>query len=85
MNKLMIRGAALFFLLIVSQHVFARGWMGAAACIPGDMKSLLFRIPATGVLLKMHITQKGSLLKPALRKIIREMIHRLYRSLVIMK
>lgn len=35
MNKLIVRGVALFFLLIVSQHVFARGGMGAAACIPG--------------------------------------------------
>lgn len=35
MTKLMMRGAALFFLLLVSQHVFATGWMGAAACIPG--------------------------------------------------
>lgn len=35
MNKLIVRGAALFFLLVMSQHVFARGWMGAAACIPG--------------------------------------------------
>ena len=35
MKFIILRGLALFFLLMVSQSVFARGWMGAAACISG--------------------------------------------------
>lgn len=36
MNKLIIRGAALFFLLIVSQGANAIGWVGASLpCVPG--------------------------------------------------
>ncbi len=36
MNKLMIRVAALFFLLMVSQSVYARGWVGARSpCAKG--------------------------------------------------
>lgn len=36
MNKLMIRGAALFFLLVVTQQVAAKGWVGAKIpCVPG--------------------------------------------------
>lgn len=36
MNKLMLRGAALFFLLVVSQGVSAKGWVGAEIpCVSG--------------------------------------------------
>ncbi|HCR3556487.1 TPA: fimbrial protein [Morganella morganii] len=36
MNKLMLRGAALFFLLVVAQGVSAKGWVGAEIpCVPG--------------------------------------------------
>ena len=37
MNKIMIRGAVLFFLLFVSHNSFALGWIGAyGPCVDGS-------------------------------------------------
>lgn len=54
MNKLMLRGAALFFLLVISQGANAIGWVGAGGtCAAGSFNTLQYNgycdwIPNTG-------------------------------------
>ncbi|MEY1423024.1 fimbrial protein [Morganella morganii] len=45
MNKLMIRGAALFFLLMVSQGANAIGWVGASGiCVSGGKNTIQYSL-----------------------------------------